>query len=133
VQAIGADRVIDYTKEDFTSDRERYFSVFDAVGKESFAHCRGVIEPGGTYLATDGPRNLLLGLWTSRFGDRKVMFKLPPRYTQQDVALIKELMEAGSYRPVIDRVYPIEDVIEAARYVETQQKIGNVVLAVSDS
>jgi NADPH:quinone reductase-like Zn-dependent oxidoreductase len=132
VRRIGADRVIDYTKEDFTSDRERYFSVFDAVGKESFAHCRGVIEPGGTYLATDGPRNLLLGLWTARFGDRKVKFKLPPRYTQQDVVLIKELMEAGSYRPVIDRVYPMEDVVEAAGYVETQQKIGNVVLAVSD-
>ena len=133
VTAIGADRVIDYTKEDFTSDGERYFSVFDAAGKESFAHCRGVIEPGGTYLATDGFRNLLLGSWTSRFGDRKVKFKLPPRYTQQDVVLIKELMEAGSYRPVIDRVYPIENVVEAARYVETQQKIGNVVLAVSDS
>jgi NADPH:quinone reductase-like Zn-dependent oxidoreductase len=132
VTAIGADRVIDYTKNDFTADRERYFSVFDAVGKESFAHCRDLIEPGGTYLATDGFRNLLLGLRTSRFGDRKVMFKLPPRYTQQDVVLIKELMEAGRYRPVIDRVYPIEDVIEAARYVETQQKIGNVVLAVSD-
>jgi NADPH:quinone reductase-like Zn-dependent oxidoreductase len=132
VQALGADRVIDYTKEDFTSDREGYFSVFDAVGKQSFAHCRGVIEPGGTYLATDGLRNLLLGPWTSRFGDRQVRFKLPPRYTQQDVVLIKELMEAGRYRPVIDRVYPLEDVVEAARYVETQQKIGNVVLAVSD-
>jgi NADPH:quinone reductase-like Zn-dependent oxidoreductase len=132
VQAIGADRVIDYTKEDFTADRERYFCVFDAVGKQSFAHCRDVIEPGGTYLATDGFRNLLLGLWTSRFGDRKVMFKLPPRYTQQDVVLIKELMEAGSYRPVIDKVYPLEDVAEAARYVETQQKVGNVVLAVND-
>lgn len=132
VKAIGADRVIDYTKQDFTSDRGRYFSVFDAVGKESFAHCRDVIEPGGTYLATDGLRNLLLALWTSRVGDRKVMFKLPPRYTQQDVVLIKELMEAGSYRPVIDRVYPVEDVVEAARYVETQQKIGNVVLAISD-
>ena len=132
VKAIGADRVIDYTKEDFTSDRERYFSVFDAVGKESFAHCRGLIEPGGTYLATDGFRNLVLGFWTSLFGDRKVMFKLPPRYTQKDVVLIKEWMEAGSYRPVIDRVYPIEDMVEAARYVETQQKIGNVVLAVSD-
>jgi NADPH:quinone reductase-like Zn-dependent oxidoreductase len=132
VTAIGADRVIDYTTEDFTSDRERYFSVFDAVGKETFAHCRGLIEPGGTYLATDGFRNLLLGFWTSRFGDRKVMFKLPPRYTQEDVVAIEELMEAGSYRPVIDRVYPVEDVVEAARYVETQQKIGNVVLAVSD-
>ncbi|MGN6173669.1 MAG: zinc-binding dehydrogenase [Streptosporangiaceae bacterium] len=74
-------------------------------------------------------RNLLLGLWTSRFGDRKVVFKLPPRYTQQDVVLIKDLMEAGSYQPVIDRVYPLEDVADAARYVETQQKIGNVVLA----
>jgi NADPH:quinone reductase-like Zn-dependent oxidoreductase len=133
VKAIGADRVIDYTQEDFTTDGERYFSVFDAVGKESFAHCRSVIEPGGTYLATDGFRNLLLGFWTSRFGDRKVMFKLPPRYTREDVVLIKELMEAGSYRPVIDRVYPIQDVVEAARYVETQQKIGNVVLAVSGS
>jgi len=132
VRAIGADRVVDYTRQDFTSDHERYFSVFDAVGKETFAHCRDLIEPGGTYLATDGFRNLLLGLWTSRFGDRKVMFKLPPRYTQEDVALIKELMEAGSYRPVIDRIYPIGDVVEAARYVETQQKIGNVVLAVSD-
>ena len=132
VQAIGADRVIDYTKQDFTADRGRYFSVFDAVGKQSFAHCRDLIEPGGTYLATDGFRNLLLGLWTSHVGDRKVMFKLPPRYTQQDVVLIKELIEAGSYRPVIDRVYPVEDVVEAARYVETQQKIGNVVLAVRD-
>jgi NADPH:quinone reductase-like Zn-dependent oxidoreductase len=131
VKALGADRVIDYTKENFAADRERYFSVFDAVGKESFAHCRDLIEPGGTYLATDGLRNLLLGFWTSRFGDRKVMFKLPPRYTQQDVVLIKEMMEAGSYRPVIDRVYPIEDVAEAARYVETEQKIGNVVLALS--
>jgi NADPH:quinone reductase-like Zn-dependent oxidoreductase len=130
VTAIGADRVIDYTSEDFTADREGYFSVFDAVGKESFAHCRALIEPGGTYLATDGFRNLLLALWTTRFGDRKVMFKLPPRYTQQDVVLIRELMEAGSYRPVIDRVYPMEDVVEAARYVEAQQKIGNVVLAV---
>src|SRR5262249_61787286 len=104
--------------------RERYFSVFDAVGKESFAHCRGVIEPGGTYLATDGFRNLLLGLWTSRFSDRKVMFKLPPRYTQKDVILIKELMEAGSYRPVLDRGYPIEGGAQAARHRDTQRKIG---------
>jgi NADPH:quinone reductase-like Zn-dependent oxidoreductase len=132
VKAIGADRVIDYTNEDFTSAPGQYFSVFDAVGKESFARCRSLIEPGGTYLATDGFRNLLLRFWT-RFGDRRVMWKLPPRYTQRDVDLITELMEAGSYRPVIDRVYRIEDVVEAARYVETQQKIGNVVLTVSDS
>ena len=131
VTSLGADRVLDYTKEDFTGDRQRYFPVFDAVGKQSFAHCRGLLESGGTYLATDGLRNLLLGLWTARFGDRKVMFKLPPRHTQQDVALIKELMEAGRSRPVSDRVYPLEEVADAARYVETQQKIGNVALAVS--
>jgi NADPH:quinone reductase-like Zn-dependent oxidoreductase len=128
VKAIGADHVIDYTRNDFRSDHGRYFSVFDAVGKETFARCRDVIEPGGSYLAVDGFSNLLLSLWTSRFGDRRVRFKLPPRYTQQDVVLIKEQLQAGNYRPVIDRVYPIEDVIEAARYVETQHKIGNVVL-----
>jgi len=114
VQAIGADRVIDYTKEDFSADRGQDLCVFDPVGKESFVHCREVIESGGTYLATDGFQNLPLGLWTARFGDRKVMFKLPPRYTQKDVVLIRELMEAGSCRPLIDRVYPIEDVVEAS-------------------
>jgi NADPH:quinone reductase-like Zn-dependent oxidoreductase len=131
VRSIGADRVIDYTREDFTKNGQTYDVIFDAVGKHSFKQCKESLQPGGSYLATDGFKNLILGLWTSRFGDKKVIFQLPPRYTKQDVFFLKELIEAGKYRAVIDRCYPLEDVIEAARYVETERKTGNVVLTVS--
>jgi NADPH:quinone reductase-like Zn-dependent oxidoreductase len=82
-------------------------------------------------VATDGFRNLFLALWTSRIGNRKVLFPIPPHYTKKNVLLIKELIEAGKFRAVIDRSYPLEDVVEATRYVETQQKTGNVVLTVA--
>jgi NADPH:quinone reductase-like Zn-dependent oxidoreductase len=131
VKSLGADRVIDYTQEDFTQNGETYDVILDAVGKHSFKRCKGSLKPGGSYLATDGFRNLVLGLWTSRIGDKRVIFRIPPRYTKQDIVLIKELIEAGSYRAVIDRRYPLEDVVEAARYVETEQKTGNVVLTVN--
>ncbi len=131
VRSLGADRVIDYTQEDFTKNGETYDVIFDAVGKHSFKRCKGSLNHRGRYLATDGFRNLFLALWTSRFGDKKVMFKLPPRYTKKDVLFLKELIEAGRYRAVIDRCYPLEDVVEATRYVETQQKTGNVVLTVN--
>jgi NADPH:quinone reductase-like Zn-dependent oxidoreductase len=129
-RSLGADRVIDYTKEDFTKNGQTYDVIFDAVGKHSFDRCKGSLESGGSYLATDGFRNVILALWTSRFGDKKVIFKLPPRYTKEDVLFFKEIIEAGKYRPVIDRIYPMEDVVEAARYVETERKIGNVVLKI---
>jgi len=128
--ALGADRVIDYTQEDFTRNGQTYDVIFDAVGKHSFRRSKGSLRTGGKYLATDGLRNLILALWTSRFGDKKVMFSIPPRYTQQDVVLLKELIEAGDFRAVIDRSYPLQDIVEAARYVETEQKTGNVVLTV---
>ena len=128
--ALGADRVIDYTQEDFTRNGQTYDVIFDAVGKHSFRRSKGSLRTGGKYLATDGLRNLMLALWTSRFGDKKVMFSIPPRYTQQDVVLLKELIEAGDFRAVIDRSYPLQDIVEAARYVETEQKTGNVVLTV---
>jgi NADPH:quinone reductase-like Zn-dependent oxidoreductase len=73
----------------------------------------------------------LLALWTSRFGDKKVLFRIPPRYTKQDVVFIKDLIDAGKYRAVIDRTYPLGEVVEATRYVATQRKTGNVVLTVS--
>ncbi len=130
MKTLGADAAIDYMHEDFTKNGQTYDVIFDAVGKESFDRCKGSLAPGGSYLATDGFRNLYLALWTSRFGDKKVRFKLPPRYTKQDVLLIKELVEAGRYRAVIDRVLPLEDVIDGARYVATEQKTGNVVLTV---
>jgi len=125
--------VIDYTREDFTNAGETYDVIFDAVGKLSFRHCRNSLKAGGSYLATDGFRNLLLGPWTRRFGDKRVVFQIPPRYTKQDLHLIKELMETGRYRAVIDRSFLLEDVIEATRYVETQQKTGTVVLTLLNS
>jgi NADPH:quinone reductase-like Zn-dependent oxidoreductase len=123
--------VIDYTLEDFTKNGQRYDVIFDAVGKVSFRRCHDSLEPDGLYLPTDGSENLILALWTPRFRGRKVVFPIPPRQTKKDVLLLKELIEAGKYRPVIDRCYPWEDVIEAARYVETGQKTGNVVLTVN--
>jgi NADPH:quinone reductase-like Zn-dependent oxidoreductase len=131
VKSLGADRVIDYMKEDFTKNGETYDVIFDAVGKHSFKRCRGSLEPGGLYLPTDGPVNILLALMPSRKGAKRVVFQLPPRQPKKDVLFLKELIEAGKFRPVIDRFYPLEDVIEATRYVETQQKTGNVVLTVS--
>ena len=132
VRSLGADEVLDYTRgEDFTQTGELYDIVFDAVGKHSFKRSKGSLARGGRYLATDGFRNLVLAMWTSRFGDKKVIFKLPPRYTKQDVEVLKELMEAGSYRAVVDRTYLMDDVIEATKYVETEQKTGSVVMTVA--
>jgi NADPH:quinone reductase-like Zn-dependent oxidoreductase len=131
VRSLGADQVIDYTQEDFTQNGQTYDVIFDSVGKHSFRRCRGSLKPGGSYLATDGLWNLLLALWTARFGDKKVVFRIPPRYTKQDILFLKELIEAGKYRAVIDRRYPLEQVVEASRYVETGHKTGNVVLIVS--
>jgi NADPH:quinone reductase-like Zn-dependent oxidoreductase len=131
VGSLGAEAVIDYTQEDFTKNGRTYDVIFDAVGKQSFSRCKGSLKPGGAYVATDGLGNILLALWTARIGDRKVLFPIPPHYTKENVLLIKELIEAGKFRAVIDRRYPLEDVVEATRYVETEQKTGNVVLTVS--
>src|SRR6266852_1205030 len=130
VRSLGADRVIDYTQEDFTKNGQTYDVIFDAVGKVSFRRCLDSLEPGGLYLPTDGFENLFLALWTPRFRGKKVVFQIPPRQPKQDVQFLKRLIEAGEYRPVIDRRYPLEDVIEATKYVETQQKTGNVVLTI---
>jgi len=130
VRSLGADRVIDYTQEDFTQNGETYDVIFDAVGKQKFRRCKGSLRPGGVYLPTDGWENFGMALWTARIGDKKVRTAIPPRYTKEYVLLLKELIEAGKYRAVIDRSYPLEDVVEATRYVETGQKTGNVVLTV---
>lgn len=130
MRSLGADEVIDYLREDFTKNGETYDVVFDAVGKHSFLRCRSSLRPGGSYLPTDGFVNAFWLLWTPRFGDKKVLAELPPRYQKTDVLFAKELIEAGEYRAVIDRSYPLEDIVEATRYVETQQKTGNVVITV---
>jgi NADPH:quinone reductase-like Zn-dependent oxidoreductase len=133
VRSLGADQVIDYTQEDFTRNGETYDVIFDAVGKRTFARCRDSLKHGGIYLATDGWQNMFWAVWTSRIGHRRAMFDIPPHYRKQDVIFLKELIEAGKYRAVIDRCYPLEDVVEATRYVETEQKTGNVVLTAGDA
>jgi NADPH:quinone reductase-like Zn-dependent oxidoreductase len=133
VRSLGPDRVIDRTQEDFTTNGESYDFIFDAVGKLSFKQCRGSLKPGGIYGSTDlGPywQNPFLALWTARIGDKEVLFPIP-RYKKEGVLFVKELVEAGKYRAVIDRSYPLEEVVEANRYVETGQKTGNVVLTVT--
>ena len=130
VRALGADAVIDYTKEDFTKNGETYDVIFDAVGKHAFRRCRGSLKRGGLYIPTDGWENLFWAVWTARIGDKRVVSDIPPHYRQKDVVFLKQLIEAGKYRAVIDRCYPLEHVVEATRYVETQRKTGNVVLTV---
>ncbi len=131
VRSLGADRLIDYTQDDFTKNGLVYDVILDAVGKLSFRRCRRSLQPTGIYLPTDGFANLMWALVTSRSQGKKVLFQIPPRQTKEDVLFLKELIETGRYRPVIDRRYRLEDVIEAARYVETEQKTGNVVLTVA--
>ena len=131
VGSLGADKVIDYTREDFTRNGETYDVIFDAVGKYAFRRCRGSLKPGGVYISTDGWEEPVLdcmdGADRGSSGDADV----PPHYRQQDIVFLAELIEAGKYRAVIDRCYPMEQVIEATRYVETERKTGNVVLMVS--
>jgi NADPH:quinone reductase-like Zn-dependent oxidoreductase len=129
VRSLGADLVLDYEHEDFTKNGETYDVVFDAVGLHTFMRCRRSLAPGGIYIATDGFRNLPLWLWTSRIGNRKAVLGMA-KYTKKDVLFLKQLIEAGEYRAVIDRSYPFDDVVEATRYVETRQKTGNVVLTI---
>jgi NADPH:quinone reductase-like Zn-dependent oxidoreductase len=130
VKGLGADRVVDYTAEDFTKDRQTYDVVLDAVGKSSFGRCRRLLKPGGTYLSTDlGPlsQNPLLALVTPLFRGKRVMFPIPKQDPEM-LRYLKGLIESGAFTPVVDRQYPLDQIVEAYRYVETGQKIGNVVI-----
>lgn len=133
VRGLGPDTVVDYEREDFTRNGETYDVIFDAVGKHSFRRCKGSLKPGGVYITTDLGfmwHVPLLALATRWLGDKRVRLPIPG-YTKEDVLHVKQLVEAGKYRPVVDRTYPLEDVVEATRYVETGQKTGNVVLTIS--
>lgn len=130
LRSLGADEVVDYEQEDFTKNGETYDVVLDAVGKHSFARCRRSIVPGGRFVATDRFVNLPLAYLTRWFGERRVVFDFA-RQSRDDVLLLRDLLAAGTYRPVIDRTYPLDDVVEATRYVESWQKTGNVVLTLN--
>lgn len=132
VRALGATEVIDRFQKDFTQDRDTYDVVFDAVGKHSFRRCRRALRKGGIYVSMDLGYLYhipLLALVTRFFGSKRATVGIG-RYTKQDLLLIKGLAEAGDYRPVIDRRYSLDQIVEATRYVESGQKTGNVVIDV---
>jgi NADPH:quinone reductase-like Zn-dependent oxidoreductase len=133
VKGLGADKVVDYTTEDFTRDEQTYDLVMDAVGKSSFGRCKRLLKPRGIYLSSDlGPKgqNPILALVTPLLRGRRVMFPFPLRPDQEIARYLKGLLESGAFRPVIDRRYRLDQIVEAYRYVETGRKIGNVVITV---
>ena len=131
VQALGASRVIDYTQADFTQSGETYDLIVDILGKSSFARCRGSLTPNGRYLlASFKTRHLLQMLATSLAGGQKVICALSNEKLD-DLLLIKELMQAGQIKAVIDRSFPLEQAAEAHRYMETGRRTGQVVLTVA--
>jgi NADPH:quinone reductase-like Zn-dependent oxidoreductase len=130
VKALGADRVVDYTQEDFTKRGERYDIILDAAGTTTFSQCQGVLEPNGYYLHTVMPGAALQGLWSAMTtGKHIVGGTAAPR--AEALVFLKELSDAGWLKPVIDRCYPLEHVAEAHRYVEMGHKTGSVVIRVT--
>jgi NADPH:quinone reductase-like Zn-dependent oxidoreductase len=136
VKGLGADRVIDYTAQDFTKDGQRYDVVLDAVGKSSFGRCQRLLKPRGVYLSSDlGPlsQNPILALVTPLFRGRRVMFPIPRMDNPDTLRSLQQMIASGEFRPVIDRTYPLDRIVEAYRYVETGQKVGNVVITVESA
>jgi NADPH:quinone reductase-like Zn-dependent oxidoreductase len=127
VRSLGAHKIIDYKKEDFTKDSERYDFVFDAVGKSSFMQCKKLLTKKGVYTSSGGAINLLLIFITPLFGGRKVVFP-PPARISTALNFIRDLVEKGKFIPVIDKKYPLEKIAEAYKYVASGQKIGNVII-----
>jgi NADPH:quinone reductase-like Zn-dependent oxidoreductase len=129
VRSLGADVVVDYQREDFRKRGEKYDVIVDAVGKIVGLRYRASLVPGGMFVLTDGFWNVL-GVLLTRWSNRRIVAAWP-RYQKEDLIFLKRLLETGEYRAVIDRTYPLEEVAEAHRYVDTWQKTGNVVLTVT--
>jgi NADPH:quinone reductase-like Zn-dependent oxidoreductase len=128
VRRLGAARVIDYQTADFTKDSERYDLVVDAVGKSTYRRCRRLLAPDGMFTSSEGWLNILMALTAPVFGFR-IFFVYPNPDAEARAYLIAQI-ESGAFRPLVDRVYSLDDIVEAYRYVETGQKIGNVVVTV---
>jgi NADPH:quinone reductase-like Zn-dependent oxidoreductase len=135
VKSLGADKAIDYTKEDFTKSGETYDIIFDTIGKSSYLRCKDSLNQEGIYLtAAATPAVILQMLWTSKIGDKRAMIAFtglrPASEKTKDLIFLNELFEAGKIKSVIDRRYPLEQTAEAHRYVEKGHKKGNVVITV---
>lgn len=133
LRSIGADHIIDYTKEDFTKSRETYDVIFDVMGKSSFSGCVNSLKQNGRYLiGNPGLTDIVRGRWISMRTSKKVITGAAIQKIE-DLEFLKELIESGKIKAVIDRCYPLEQTPEAHRYVESGQKIGNVVIIVDHS
>jgi NADPH:quinone reductase-like Zn-dependent oxidoreductase len=130
LRKIGADEVIDYTQQDYTRSGETYDVIFDIVGKGTFSQSKGLLKNNGIYLMGN-PRigEKFRGRWTSMTSSKKVISKIA-YYKVEDLIYLKELIEAGKIKTIIDRRFPLEQIVEAHKYVETGQKKGNVVISV---
>ncbi len=134
VKSLGADEVIDFQTQDFTTTTRRFDFVFDAVGKSSFGACKPLLKPKGIYISTElGKRseNIWLALITPFLGGKKVMFPFPVM-RKEDILYLRELAQRGLFKPVIDKYHSLDEIVEAHRYVDTGQKTGNVIINVSD-
>ena len=129
LRSIGADHVIDYTQEDFTKSGEIYDVIFDVIGKVSFSRSKKAIKPNGTYLLANPVSQMVQGLWTKMTSDYKVVMQTASG-TIADLVFLRELVEEGKLTTVIDRTYPLEQIVEAHRYVEKGGKLGNVVITI---
>lgn len=135
VKRLGADKVIDYQTENFAETSDRFDFIFDAVGKSSYGVCKTLLTPTGKYCSTElgaSGQNPFLALWFALTGSRKVIFPIP-KINKENIEYLKQLMDAGAYKPVVDRVYALDDIVEATRYVEFGQKVGNVVIDVTSN
>ncbi len=132
VKSLGADVVIDYQTSDFTKTKTKFDFIFDAVGKSSFGQCRPLLNKKGIYISTElgkNSANLFLALITPLGGGKKVKFAIPS-INKKEVVYLKELVEQGVYKPLIDRQYTMDQIVEAYHYVESGQKTGNVILRI---
>jgi NADPH:quinone reductase-like Zn-dependent oxidoreductase len=132
IKTLGANEVIDYTKNDFTQITQQFNVVLDAVGKSTFFKCKHLLINDGVYFSSElGPysQNIFLALITPFFRNRKVKFPIPTD-SKKDIEFLKNIIEAGKYKAIIDKTYPISQIVEAAAYVETGEKTGNVVIRV---
>lgn len=132
VKSLGADEVIDYQTQNFTLIEDRFHFVFDAVGKTSFKECKPLLLQKGIYISTElgkNSENIFLAILTPLFNGKKVMFPIP-KIDKQDLLFLKQLVENGKFKPVIDREYRLEQIVEAYKYVESGQKTGNVLLKI---
>lgn len=132
VRSLGADTVIDYQTKDFTKTETKFHFIFDAVGKSSFKQCKPLLTDKGIYISTELGKNgvnILLALTTPLFGGKKLLFPIPT-INRSDVDFLKDLVENGEFKPVIDRYYTLDQIVEAYHYVEAGQKVGNVVVRV---